>query len=174
MNARGERFLDEAETYVRKAILCAQRTMENRAWAIFDSNNDRLKWNLKLFERLNATLYRADSLQEVCRMAGLPYDNVKRNVDAYNDALKKGELANLNPACTVREGTVIGSKPPYYCVPFEGGMTATYGGPLIDVRARVQTMEGRAVPGLYAVGNASGGLLYHDYIAGAIDFCCLD
>ena len=57
--------------------------------------------------------------------------------------------------------------PPFYAVPYEGGMTATFGGPLINTKAQVQTLEGKTIPGLYAAGNAAGGLFFRDYIGGS-------
>jgi len=46
-------------------------------------------------------------------------------------------------------------------------MTATFGGPLINVRAQVIGNNDRIIPGLYAAGNAAGGLFYGDYIIGS-------
>jgi fumarate reductase flavoprotein subunit len=46
-------------------------------------------------------------------------------------------------------------------------MTATFGGPLINVRAQVINTEDKIIPGLYAAGNAAGGLFHGDYIVGS-------
>lgn len=46
-------------------------------------------------------------------------------------------------------------------------MTATFGGPKISKKAEVLNTENRPVPGLYAAGNAIGGLFYDDYIVGS-------
>ena len=48
-----------------------------------------------------------------------------------------------------------------------GGMTATFGGPKINKDAEILNTEGKVIPGLYAAGNAIGGLLYNDYIGGS-------
>ncbi|MHB9097572.1 MAG: FAD-binding protein [Syntrophales bacterium] len=66
----------------------------------------------------------------------------------------------LKIPCTIRV-------PAFSAIPFRGGMTATFGGPLIDVRARVVNEENLAISGLYAAGNAAGGLFYGDYIVGS-------
>ena len=58
------------------------------------------------------------------------------------------------------------NKAPYYAFPFQGGITATFGGPKINANAQVINNEGRVIPGLYAVGNAAGGLFYGNYIGG--------
>ena len=41
------------------------------------------------------------------------------------------------------------------------------GGPLINTRAQVLDSENQPVAGLFAVGNAAGGLFYDDYVGGA-------
>ncbi len=46
-------------------------------------------------------------------------------------------------------------------------MTATFGGPLINSKAEVQNLERKTIPGLYAAGNAAGGLFFRDYIGGS-------
>ena len=46
-------------------------------------------------------------------------------------------------------------------------MTATFGGPLINGDGQVLNAEKQPIPGLYAIGNAIGGLFYDDYIVGS-------
>lgn len=46
-------------------------------------------------------------------------------------------------------------------------MTATFGGPLINVNGQVLDTESHPIPGLFAIGNAAGGLLYDNYVGGA-------
>lgn len=48
--------------------------------------------------------------------------------------------------------------------PFQGGMTATFGGPMITAKSEVLNNDDKPIPGLYAAGNALGGIFYHDYI----------
>ncbi len=42
---------------------------------------------------------------------------------------------------------------PYYCILLGGGTLDTKGGPVIDTKARVQHVNGGAIPGLYGAGN---------------------
>ncbi len=46
-------------------------------------------------------------------------------------------------------------------------MTATFGGPKISLKGEVLNTESKPVPGLYAAGNAIGGLFYDDYLSGS-------
>ncbi len=57
-------------------------------------------------------------------------------------------------------------KGPFYAFPFESGMTATFGGPKINIKAQVVNLEDEPIKGLYAAGNAAGGLFFGDYLGG--------
>lgn len=78
----------------------------------------------------------------------LPKAKVAAAVKAYNDAVKAGTLAQMNPPCTYKpEKAHPIAKAAFYAIPFQGGMTATFGGPLINVKAEVQNLERRSIPG---------------------------
>ncbi|MCG5031783.1 FAD-binding protein [Mesosutterella sp. OilRF-GAM-744-9] len=163
---RGKRFVDERNTYVIKAKACAQLTIENHAYAIVDSDCKVIDRMVKRFEMLNTPYYKADSVEELAKKISIDPKVLKKDVDDYNDALKNGTLGKMNPPCTYKQPFPI-AKAPFYAIPYEGGMTATFGGPLINTKAEVQNLEGRSIPGLYAAGNAAGGLFFRDYIGGA-------
>ena len=166
VNQKGERFLDEAHTYVEKAKECAQLTEENRAWQILDSTWEPMPNYIKNYKHLNAFYAEADTIDELCAKAGLPADAVKASLKRFNDAVAAKKAAELTPPCTLSSPKPV-LKAPFYAVPFEGGMTATYGGPKITPKAEVTNLEGKVIAGLYAVGNAAGGLFYKDYLGGS-------
>ena len=166
VNMQGERFLDEAHTYVEKAKECAQLTQENRAWQILDSTWEPMTTYLKNYKRLNAFIAQADTIEDLCRQAGLPEKAFKATLEGFNKAVAEKTTAKLSPACTLASPKPV-LKAPFYAVPFEGGMTTTYGGPKINTKAEVENLEGKVIKGLYAVGNAAGGLFYKDYLGGS-------
>ena len=47
------------------------------------------------------------------------------------------------------------------------GITFTYGGLLVNERAQVVGESGDAMPRLYAAGEATGGIFYHNYPSGS-------
>lgn len=166
VDLRGNRYMDEQNTYVIKAKTTAMNTVENKAFCIVDSKCPVLKKVIEKFDRLHNPYGKADSLEELCKQVGLPAETVQNNVKLYNKAIDEDKLAELKPANSYRKPVKLDT-PPYYAVPFEGGMTATFGGPLINKRAEVQTLEGKTIKGLYAAGNAAGGLFFRDYIGGS-------
>ena len=106
------------------------------------------------------------TLDELCKQVNLPADRIKDIVKQYNAAVDKGTLGKMNPPCTYKKPHKI-TKAPFYAIPFQGGMTATFGGPLINAKAEIQNMEGQSIPGLYAAGNSAGGIFFHNYAGGA-------
>ena len=166
VDLRGKRFVDEVNTYVIKAKACAQNTIENKAWAIVDADCKVIGNMTHRFELLNTKYYKADSIEALAKDINIDPAVLKKNVDDYNNALKNGTLKQMNPPCSYRQPHPI-AKAPFFAIPYEGGMTATFGGPLINTKAEVQTLEGHSIPGLYAAGNAAGGLFFRDYIGGA-------
>ena len=165
VDVRGHRFMDEQNTYVMKAKFCAERTIENKAFVIVDSKCPVLGKVIPKFEKLHNPYGKADSIEELCKQVDLPVDAVTAVVKAYNDAIDQKTLDKMNPPNTYKKPVKLDTGP-FYAIPYEGGMTATFGGPLINVKAEVQTLEGKTIPGLYAAGNAAGGLFFRDYIGG--------
>jgi fumarate reductase flavoprotein subunit len=162
---QGKRFIDESATYVAKAKLLPQLTRENRALQIVDSDSSVLKPMVAKYEEFNSPFYKAGTIADLAKAAGLPVEATVRTVDQFNDAVKSNTLRELAPPNTVKAPRPI-AMPPFYAFPFEGGMTATFGGPKINTRAEVLNLEDQPIPGLYAAGNAAGGLFFDDYIAG--------
>lgn len=166
VNSDGRRYMDEQNTYVIKAKTTAERTIENKAFAIVDSKCRVINKTIPKFDRLNNPYGKADSIEELAKAVGLPVENLKASVQAFNDAVDNKQLGAMNPPNSYKKPEKLDTAP-YYAIPFEGGMTATFGGPLINSKAEVQNLEGRTIPGLYAAGNAAGGLFFRDYIGGS-------
>ncbi len=166
VDLRGHRFMDEQNTYVIKAKTCARETIENKAYCIVDSDCPVLGNVIPKFDRLHSPYGKADTIEALAKTVNLPPEALKKSVDDFNRAVEEGSLAKLTPPNHYKKPAKI-AKAPFYAVPYEGGMTATFGGPLINTKAEVQDVDGETIPGLYAAGNAAGGLFFRDYIGGS-------
>ena len=166
VDLRGKRYMDEQNTYVIKAKTTAMNTIENKAYCIVDSKCPVLEKTIAKFDRLHNPYGKADSIEALCKQTGLPLEAVRQSIAAYNKAVDEKTLSQLTPPNSYKKPVKLDT-PPYYAVPFEGGMTATFGGPLINTKAEVQTLERKSIKGLYAAGNAAGGLFFRDYIGGS-------
>ena len=118
------------------------------------------------YKRTGAPVYVGQTVEEAAKKAGLPEAAVAKTVKAYNEAVAAGKGSTLTPTNTLPKARTV-EKAPFYIVPFQGGMTATFGGPLINVKAEIQNLDGTSIPGLYAAGNSAGGIFFHNYAGGA-------
>ena len=165
----GERYIDEGQTYVFIAQNTPRRIPENRAFIILDSRVRKepiVDLRFKRYEKAKAPIYKADTIEALAREAGLPPEKLARTVKEFNEACRKGTQTKLAVPSTMEKPRTI-EEGPFYAFEFSGGMTATFGGPKINRKADVLNLEGRPVPGLYAAGNAIGGLFYDNYLDGS-------
>ena len=176
VNAGGERFVDEGSdfksySYTRMgpAIL---RQPGGIAYQIFDQQTvDRLE---PRYASVGPPVT-ADTIAELTRQLGLNPGTLSRTVDEFNRAVQDGPF---NPA--VRDGKSTQGvyppktnwalrldRPPFQAYPVRCSITFTYGGVLIDERARVMGNDGIPIQGLYAAGEFTGGIFHHNYPSGA-------
>ena len=169
VNTLGNRYVDEASTYVEIARHTAKDTIRNSAFIILDSAVVKLPivaMRIDRYKAAKAPIFEANSIGELASKIGVPAKALEKTVSEYNDAVHAGRGASLKVPATMKKPYTI-EKGPFLAVPFSGGMTATFGGPKISLTGEVLTTESKPVPGLYAAGNAIGGLFYDDYLAGS-------
>jgi len=184
VNRNGDRFVDEACGYDRfgKAMVEDQlRTGANTpCWLIFDAVF-RAKFtaggilpSLIMPDRSipvdwwDHYLFRADSVEALARKIGISEAALTRTVKHMNHYAEQGldpEFGRGGNAydrmfgdASVAPNPCLGSitKAPFYAVPIQLGDIGTKGGLKTDAFARVLNEEGKAIPGLYAAGNATG------------------
>ncbi len=166
VDLRGKRIIDEANTYVAKARALPDLTPENKAYQLVDSNWSEVNKIADKHRHMNSPFFQDDTVEALARKAGLPVEAVAASVNGYNNAVKNNKLQELDPPCSYKDPRAM-DKAPFYAFPFEAGMTATFGGPKINTRAQVIDLEDKPIEGLYAAGNAAGGLFFKDYIGGS-------
>lgn len=169
VNREGHRIIDEVNTYVAVAKKLPLLTPDNWAFIIIDQQVTQVPTvadRLDRYKRAKAPVYQADSIEALAKLIEVPANTLVKTVNDYNQALKAGKAAELTPPNTLENAPRI-EKGPFMAIPFQGGMTATFGGPKISLKAEILNTENRPIPGLYAVGNAIGGLFYNDYIVGS-------
>lgn len=169
VNTLGNRYVDEASTYVEIARHTAKDTIRNSAFTILDSSVVKLPivaMRIDRYKAAKAPIFEANSIGELASKIGVPAKALEKTVSEYNDAVHAGRGAALKVPATMKKPYTI-EKGPFLAVPFSGGMTATFGGPKISLKGEVLNTESKPVPGLYAAGNAIGGLFYDDYLSGS-------
>lgn len=169
VNKQGNRIIDEVNTYVAIAKTLPKVTPDNWAYIIIDSEVlgiSTVATRLERYRRAKAPVYEAQTVEELASQIHANPKVLSQTVAAYNAAVEKGAAAQLTPPNTLTSPRLL-KKAPFYALPFQGGMTATFGGPKISSVGEVLGAEQEPIPGLYAAGNAIGGLFYNDYIVGS-------
>jgi tricarballylate dehydrogenase len=176
VNQDAQRFIDEgmdfksySYTVMGPAIL---RQPGGSAYQIFDQQT---------VERLEARYGSgsppviAETIGALAEKLGLNPEALVRTVNAYNDAVQEG---TFNPA--IKDGkrtqgiepaktnwALPLDQPPFVAYGVRCGITFTYGGVMVNDAAEVLRHDGTPIPGLYAAGEITGGIFYHNYPSGS-------
>ena len=184
VNRNGVRFVDEACGYDQFGQAMVRDQIATGAnmpcWLIFDSKFRRkfsaggLMPTVHTPERKvpadwwDHYVFRADTIEELCRKVDLPVEPVRQTVANMNAYAKTGIDPEFgrgmnpydqmfgDPVSTPNPNIGPIDKAPFYAVPINNGDLGTKGGLRCDARARVLDQQGTPIPGLYAAGNNAG------------------
>ncbi|MFT5011829.1 MAG: tricarballylate dehydrogenase [Dinoroseobacter sp.] len=178
VNAEGERFVDEGADFRNYTYAKYGRVILNQpgnfAWQIFDSKVTHLLRDEYRIKKV--TKVKADSLEELAtKLEGVDAARFLENVATYNASInvdvpfnpnvKDGrkttglDIPKSNWANLIDEG-------PFEAYAITCGITFTFGGLRIDRTAAVQSTDLTSIAGLFAAGEAVGGIFYHNYPGG--------
>lgn len=101
----------------------------------------------------NTNVWKADTLEDLAKQIGVPYEALQASVDEFNNSVK----TNNDPY-----GRTVFDKE-FGTAPFYAGLTNpmvhhTMGGVEINTSAQVLDKNGSPIPGLYAAGEVTGGI----------------
>jgi tricarballylate dehydrogenase len=177
LNHDGERFVDEGEdarahTYAK----FGQRIFEqpyHEAFIVVDS-----KVVDDVAHMGPSRPITADSLESLAKRLGIEdVEQAVETIEEYNAACESGTADEYDP--NVLSGISADGvhppksnwalpldEPPFTGFPVTGGMTFAFGGVAITPDAEVLDTTDTVIPGLFAAGNATGGLFYNNYPGG--------
>jgi fumarate reductase flavoprotein subunit len=167
VNKEGQRFVNESINY--KAYLAQPGAI---GFQIYDSSirdyakSDALSPIDALEEK--GFIYQADTIAELAKLIGIDPATLEQTAAKYNSSVAVGVdpdfgRTTLNAASGVPRPI---EKAPFYAFPSTGVIFGTYGGVLIDTKARVVDIFGDVIPGLFAAGEVTGGLHGAGYMTG--------
>ena len=111
---------------------------------------------------LEGKAWQADTVDELARRMGLSAEAVRASVEEFNAAVSTGIDRRLGRKALKHRI----EKPPFYASVSAMNLHSSLGGLEIDASARVISREGEPIPGLYAAGEAAGGLHGEDRLGG--------
>ncbi len=172
VNARGERFADESESYkvLGSAVLSQPGHM---AFQVFDSVvRARSKPGVPLsdMERIEELghLVSAPTIAALAHKIGVAGGRLERTVEEFNQRVLGGHEDAFGRTGLVNGvGTLapieIG---PFYAYPAVTAMTSTFGGLKVLPDTSVVRVDGTRIDGLYAAGEVVGGFHGASYMTG--------
>jgi predicted oxidoreductase len=168
VNAQGRRFTNEAGR--DKQILVDLLDQERSTyWAVFDESA-RNAFGVRGAAWVSTAMdghpildnpksaHKADSLDALAKLAGLPGDALKASVARFNSLIASGVDADFRRFKAGDRLPATIARPPFYAVQFFPMTRKNMGGVSIDMGARVRNRQGQVVPGLYAVGELTGSV----------------
>ncbi len=174
VDQRGRRFCNEAhqKECVANALNTAH-TFNGGAWYVFDQDvMDTVKAPLDEYFA-NGTITSGETLSDLAKALGMPPDTLAATMEVWNgyfeedppvDLAFRRDLVSINPVVkSFTEGKVQASalpvkNGPFYAMTCSSTFLTTVSGLIIDEQCRVLDREGNVIEGLYAGGNASGGM----------------
>jgi len=176
VNARGERFVDESQSYKHIGRACLDqpgrmgfqvfdRAIYERAAAAYAAAGQAS--SITLDPGRIRMLLSGETLEALAVQMDVPARALSRTVERYNGSVDAGRDAEFGRATLAGfSGKPVRlDRPPYYAFPTISHLLATYGGVVVDGRMRVLAGD-RPIPGLYAAGEIVGGFHGAGYQSG--------
>ncbi|MDT5009505.1 MAG: hypothetical protein QOH57_1122 [Mycobacterium sp.] len=184
VNKAGKRFVNEAGEY--NSMAGAFHYLDPRggyvndpAWIVFDDLHLKKYGFLGVLpgDEVPDWFSPSTDIVELGEKTGIDPDGLARTLAAWNDNVGndvdpdygRGSSAYDgywgDDLATTTAGRTLGpiDTAPYYAVPVSVGAMGTKGGPRTDRDGRVLHVSGKTITGLYAAGNAMGGVTGRAY-----------
>lgn len=184
VNAAGRRFVNEACDYNSMAgafhyLDPRGGYVNDRGWMVFDSVHLQRYGFLGIEpgQRVPEWFCESADLAELAAKTGIDADGLAHTVARWNRHVAAGADPDFGRGSSTYDGywgddsaTTLAGKTlgpidtaPFYAVPVRIGAMGTKGGPRTDRDGRVLHVSGEPIPGLYAAGNAMGGVTGRAY-----------
>jgi fumarate reductase flavoprotein subunit len=179
VNVNGKRFFKESseEGFYGRMTEAGMRQPGGVYWVVLDQwildhvgtsqVKGTIERNMAHFRDIdNCAKVKADTPEELARLAGFDVEGFKATLARYNgDITKFGYDTEFERKYQFGvERKVQTLNPPYYAAKCVTSTTSFKGGIRVDPDCRVIDNYGDAIPGLYATGEASGGLWSKSYM----------
>jgi tricarballylate dehydrogenase len=177
VNAEGGRFVDEGADFRNYTYAKYGRDVLRQpgsiAFQIYDATTRPLL-RAEEYDMPGVSVMRADSLEELARRIDVDPAALVTTVKEFNGSIdggpfdptvKDGRRAAVTPPKSNWSAAI--DQAPFYAYPVTCGITFTFGGLKGDDDGRVLREDGSVVSGLFAAGEALGGLFSGNYAGGS-------
>lgn len=166
VNKEGNRFVNEAQGYIGVWTEVNQQTDQEcfQIWdqPIYDTyaDNDSEYYSMQKLED-SGLLLRADTIEELAGLMGVPADALQATMDKYNEDVESTGVDSVfgrEHLVSMVDAPVALNHPPYYAWETTNSICCTKGGIQQDATQGCQAVDvmGNMIPRLYLAGNISG------------------
>ena len=161
VNVRGERFVQEDVDSVDVREHALLKQPELRRWVVYDDAiakasppqfGDTGKEDEMAFFGSHPMFFKADSLDDLAKAAGIDAAGLKKSVADYNTALESGAA---DPMGRKHRPLPI-KQAPFYAVRVQGTSISSTVGLAVDPELRVIDKNNKPIPNLFAAGELLG------------------
>ncbi|MGD0627187.1 MAG: FAD-dependent oxidoreductase [Thermodesulfobacteriota bacterium] len=160
VNKFGMRYVNEEDspslgTY---SFFDASLSQEDHVlWTIFDdAAAKKHKWDANPPVTEEGSAFGAPTLAELAKLIHVPGDALAETVRKYNTCVDAGTDPDFGKPKNLLMSKI--ETPPFYAVWISLYVHDTCGGLAVNARSQVLDINGKVIPGLYAGGEAAGGL----------------
>ncbi len=162
VNSEGNRFVNElANRKVRADAIMVEQAGGKKCYAICNEPNctpfkkQRPGFQDRMLEMKILDKY--DTLEALAKGTGIPFGNLKKTVDAFNEAVKSKKDPQLGRYINNDQVPMV--EGPWYISECQPKVHHCMGGLLTDMQCRVLDVQtDEPIPHLYAAGEAAGGV----------------
>ncbi|GAJ98293.1 FAD-dependent tricarballylate dehydrogenase TcuA [Geomicrobium sp. JCM 19055] len=177
VNNEGVRFVDEGADFRNYTYAkYGKETLKQPEQKAFQLYDQKVRPLLRVeYELEEASVVKADSLEELAEKMNVPKEKFLETIHAYNASVQEGDYdpsvkdgkstKGLTPAKS--NWALTFDETPFYAYPVTCGITFTFGGIKVNDQAEVLNSEEQPIGGLYAAGEMVGGLFYENYPGGS-------
>lgn len=161
VSQEGKRFVNELETRdnVSAAIIGLK---DQYAYLVLDSGvKERVK-AIDFYEK-QGFVKKGESIADLAKEINMDAKTLENTMTSWNDTVKAKKDADFGRTTGMDNDL---SKGPFYAIKIAPGIHHTMGGAKINTKAQVLKKDGTPITGLYAAGEASGGLHGKNRIGG--------
>ena len=152
VNREGKRFINELET--RDVVSKAELAQTGKsAFLIFDQGTRENLSAINGYVKKGLTK-ESDTVEGLAKIIGMNAKELKSTIERYNGFVKNGEDKDFAKKGLPRE--IV--KAPFYAIEVSPAVHHTMGGVRINDSTEVLDKDGKAIPGLYAAGEITGGV----------------
>jgi len=152
VNRSGLRFVNEITTRDKAAAAILGQD-GGRAYLVFDDSVRRSLSKIESFVHLQIVI-EAPSIEALAEKIEVPPVALAQTLETYNGFVESGRDTDFERPDLPRE-LVTG---PFYAIEITPAVHHTMGGVMIDTRTEVLGETGEPIPGLFAAGEATGGV----------------